>query len=157
MATSATNLLKLKDVVVYQNLGHPLNLSLNFFRQLQAKLDYEGDQPQIKIRGESHPLLTSTAPDKEGGPELTEGGARDQRQSSTLRKNRGALAPPGQISTFPRFKGPGVKMPVNIAITTMCGSVLKKVSPVTEEKETVFATREKFRVQGKKARQDRSG
>ena len=49
MATSATNLLKLRDVVVYQNLGHPLNLGLNFFKQLQWKLDYEGGQPQIKI------------------------------------------------------------------------------------------------------------
>ena len=49
MATSATNLLKLWDVVVYQNLGHPLNLGLNFFKQLQWKLDYEGGQPQIKI------------------------------------------------------------------------------------------------------------
>ena len=61
MATSTTNLLKLKDVVVYRNLGHPLNLGLNFFRQFQAKLDYEGDQPRIQIRGESHSLLTSAA------------------------------------------------------------------------------------------------
>ncbi|MCP3667273.1 MAG: hypothetical protein GY696_33065 [Gammaproteobacteria bacterium] len=50
MATSAKNLLKLRDVVVYKNLGHPLNLGLNFFRQLQVKLDYEGSQPQIKIQ-----------------------------------------------------------------------------------------------------------
>ena len=48
MATSATNLLQLRDVVVYKNLSHPLNLGLDFFRQLQAKLDYEENQPQIK-------------------------------------------------------------------------------------------------------------
>ncbi|MCP3668630.1 MAG: hypothetical protein GY696_40135 [Gammaproteobacteria bacterium] len=41
MATSPTNLLKLRDVVVYRNLGHPLNLGLNFCRQFQAKLNYE--------------------------------------------------------------------------------------------------------------------
>ena len=33
-------------------------------------------------------------------------------------------------------------MPVNIAINTMCGPVLKKVSTVTEKKETVFAARQ---------------
>lgn len=33
------------DMVVYKNLSHPLNLGLDFFRQLQAKLDYEGSQP----------------------------------------------------------------------------------------------------------------
>ena len=60
MATMA-NLLKLKDVMLYRNLGHPLNLDPNFFRQFQAKLDYEGEQPRIQIRGESHSLLTSAA------------------------------------------------------------------------------------------------
>ena len=33
IATSTTNLLKLTNVVVYRNLGHPLNLGLNFGRQ----------------------------------------------------------------------------------------------------------------------------
>ncbi|MCP3663826.1 MAG: hypothetical protein GY696_15265 [Gammaproteobacteria bacterium] len=33
MATSPTNLLKLMNMVVYRNLGHPLNLGLNFCRQ----------------------------------------------------------------------------------------------------------------------------
>ena len=32
MATLAMNLLQLRDVVVYKNLNHPLNLGLDFFR-----------------------------------------------------------------------------------------------------------------------------
>ena len=69
MATSATNLLQLRDVVVYKNLSHPLNLGLDFFRQLQAKLGYEGSQPKIKIRRESHPLLANIAKATGGGPD----------------------------------------------------------------------------------------
>ncbi|MCP3668363.1 MAG: hypothetical protein GY696_38740 [Gammaproteobacteria bacterium] len=53
MATSPTNLLKLRNVV-----GH---LGLNFCRQFKAKLNYEGDQPRIQIRGESYSLLNSAA------------------------------------------------------------------------------------------------
>ena len=47
MAVSPTNLLQLTDVVVYRNLGHQLNLGLNFCRQFKARLDYEGDRPCI--------------------------------------------------------------------------------------------------------------
>ena len=32
MATSVTILLQLRDVMVYKNLSHPLNLGLDFFR-----------------------------------------------------------------------------------------------------------------------------
>ncbi|MCP3660928.1 MAG: hypothetical protein GY696_00290 [Gammaproteobacteria bacterium] len=77
MATSPTNLLKLRNVVVYWNLGHPLNLGLNFCRQFKAKLNYEEDQPRIQIRGESYSLLNSAALEERGGPEPT-GGAREQ-------------------------------------------------------------------------------
>ncbi|MCP3661915.1 MAG: hypothetical protein GY696_05360 [Gammaproteobacteria bacterium] len=55
---SPSNLLQL---MVYRNLGHHLNLGLNFCRQFKAKLNYEGDQPQIQIRGESYSLLNSAA------------------------------------------------------------------------------------------------
>ncbi|MCP3662277.1 MAG: hypothetical protein GY696_07240 [Gammaproteobacteria bacterium] len=61
MATSPTNLPKLTNMVVYRNLDHPLNLGLNFCRQFRAKLNYEGDQPSIQIRGESYSLLNSAA------------------------------------------------------------------------------------------------
>ena len=37
------------------------------------KLDYEWSQPQIKIRGESHPLLANIAPAAGGGPDPSEG------------------------------------------------------------------------------------
>ena len=113
MATSATNLLQLKDVVVYKNLSHPLNLGLNFFRQLQAKLDYEESQPQIMIRGESHPLLANIAPAEGGGTEPAKERARDQLrsqklpgkgQSCVLRRNRGATPPSGQESTLSILK-----------------------------------------------------
>ncbi len=89
---------------------------------------------------------------KDGGPELAEGKARDQLRyqeqpeegkSSSLRTSRGAPAPLlVVISTFKRFGGSGVKMPVNIAITTICGSLSKNVLPVTEKKETVLAARQ---------------
>ncbi|MCP3666391.1 MAG: hypothetical protein GY696_28475 [Gammaproteobacteria bacterium] len=46
-----------------------MNLGLDFFRQLQAKLGYEGGQPKIKIRRESHPLLANIAKATGGGPD----------------------------------------------------------------------------------------
>ncbi|MCP3664794.1 MAG: hypothetical protein GY696_20250, partial [Gammaproteobacteria bacterium] len=73
MATSPTNLLKQTNVVVYQNLGHQLNLGLNFCSQFKAKLNYEGDRPYIQIRGESYSLLNSAATEEREG-------AREQPQ-----------------------------------------------------------------------------
>ena len=146
MATSTTNLLKLKDVVVYKNLGHPLNLGLNFCRQFRAKLNYEGDQLRIQIRGESYSLLNSAALERRGGPKPA-GGASDQPrdqeqekkgQTCTRSKKKGAPAPPGQMSTFLRFEGLGVKFPATIAITNMSSSVSKKVSSGTKGKGTLF-------------------
>ncbi|MCP3665650.1 MAG: hypothetical protein GY696_24650 [Gammaproteobacteria bacterium] len=52
---------------------------MNFCRQFKAKLNYEGDQPHIQIRGESYSLLNSTALEERGGLEPA-GGARDQPQ-----------------------------------------------------------------------------
>ncbi|MCP3664911.1 MAG: hypothetical protein GY696_20845 [Gammaproteobacteria bacterium] len=46
------------------------------------------------------------------------------------------------MSTFPRFKGLGVKLPAAIAITNMSDSVSKKVTSVSKEKKTVFAARQ---------------
>ncbi|MCP3665047.1 MAG: hypothetical protein GY696_21545 [Gammaproteobacteria bacterium] len=73
MAVSPTNLLKLTNVVVYRNLGHQLNLDLNFCRQFKAKLDYEGDRPCIQIKGESYSLLNSAVAEEGEG-------AREQPQ-----------------------------------------------------------------------------
>ena len=67
MAVSPTNLLKLMDVIVYRNLGHQLNLGLNFCCQFKARLDYEGDRPCIQIRGESYSLLNSAAVEEREG------------------------------------------------------------------------------------------
>ena len=53
------------------------------------------------------------------------------------------------MSTFPRFEGLGVKIPATIAITNMSGSVSKRVSSVTKEKETVFAARQPGKTLGK--------
>ncbi|MCP3667034.1 MAG: hypothetical protein GY696_31840, partial [Gammaproteobacteria bacterium] len=57
MGISPTNFLRLTDVVVYQNLGHQLNLGLNFCCKFKARLNYEGDQPCIEIQGEKYSLL----------------------------------------------------------------------------------------------------
>ncbi|MCP3664029.1 MAG: hypothetical protein GY696_16315 [Gammaproteobacteria bacterium] len=128
MATSATNLLQLRDVVVYKNLSHPLNLGLDFFRQLQAKLGYEGSQPKIKIGRESQPLLANIAKATGGGPDPAGRRARDQLWSLNLpgrgrndvsKWNRGASTPPGQISTLKRSENLGVGMPIKMSITTM--------------------------------------
>ena len=66
MGISPTNLLQLTDIVVYKNLGHQLNLGLNFCRQFKARLNYEGDQPCIEIQGEKYSLVNSVAAEKGG-------------------------------------------------------------------------------------------
>ncbi|MCP3668574.1 MAG: hypothetical protein GY696_39850 [Gammaproteobacteria bacterium] len=53
--------------MVYQNLGHQLNLGLNFCRQFKARISYEGDLPCIEIQGEKHPLVDSLAAERGGG------------------------------------------------------------------------------------------
>ncbi|MCP3665800.1 MAG: hypothetical protein GY696_25440 [Gammaproteobacteria bacterium] len=41
-----------------RNLSHPLNLSLKFLKDCQAKLDYTMAAPQLHIKGEQIPILT---------------------------------------------------------------------------------------------------
>ncbi|MCP3663073.1 MAG: hypothetical protein GY696_11350 [Gammaproteobacteria bacterium] len=67
MSISPTNFLQLTDVVVYRNLGHQLNLGLNFCCQFKARLDYKGDQPCIHIQGEKYSLVNCAAAEKKGG------------------------------------------------------------------------------------------
>ena len=78
LPTSASNLLQLRNVVVYRNLSHPLNLGLDFFRQFKAKLDYEGDQPRVNIHGESYLLVANMTQVAGGGPDPPERRVRDQ-------------------------------------------------------------------------------
>ncbi len=98
MGISPTNFLRLTDVVVYQNLGHQLNLGLNFCRQFKARLNYEGDQPCIEIQGEKYSLVNSVAAEKGGEereqplcftktiltPQACEGGVRCPPRLSSL-------------------------------------------------------------------------
>ena len=67
MGITPKTFLRLRNVVIYRNLGHPLNLGLHFCRQFKAKLSYEGDQPCIEIQGEKHPLVDSLAAEREEG------------------------------------------------------------------------------------------
>ncbi|MCP3664384.1 MAG: hypothetical protein GY696_18155 [Gammaproteobacteria bacterium] len=65
MGISAKTFQRLTNVLVYQNLGHQLNLGLNFCRQFKARISSEGDQPCIEIQGEKHPLVDSLAAEQE--------------------------------------------------------------------------------------------
>ncbi len=53
--------LRLRNVVIYRNLGHPLNLGLHFCIQFKARLSYEGDQLCIEIQETRYPLVDSQA------------------------------------------------------------------------------------------------
>ncbi|MCP3663629.1 MAG: hypothetical protein GY696_14260 [Gammaproteobacteria bacterium] len=64
MGIMAKTFLRLTNVVVYQNLGHQLNLGLHFCWQFKAMISYEGDQPCIEIQGEKHPLVDSLAAER---------------------------------------------------------------------------------------------
>ncbi|MCP3665522.1 MAG: hypothetical protein GY696_24000, partial [Gammaproteobacteria bacterium] len=61
MGIAPKTFLRLRNVVIYRNLGHPLNLGLHFCRQFKAKLSYEGDQPCIEIQERRYPLVDSRA------------------------------------------------------------------------------------------------
>ncbi|MCP3664649.1 MAG: hypothetical protein GY696_19525 [Gammaproteobacteria bacterium] len=65
MGISPKNLLRLTDVVVYQNLGHQLNLGINFCHQFKARINYKGDQPCIEIQGEKYSLVNSVVAEEE--------------------------------------------------------------------------------------------
>ena len=53
-----TSVLVLTDTIVIRNLSHPLNLSLKFLKDCQAKLDYMMAAPQLHIKGEQIPIVT---------------------------------------------------------------------------------------------------
>ncbi|MCP3664105.1 MAG: hypothetical protein GY696_16715 [Gammaproteobacteria bacterium] len=119
MGISPTNLLKLTDVVVYRNLGHQLNLGLNFCCQFKARLDYEVDQPFIEIQGEKYSLVNSVAPEKRGGEREQ---PRDLEQAQRGQRHLGSNH--NQMSTFDRqFEKLGVKLAPAVSITNMSGSI----------------------------------
>ena len=119
MAVSPTNLLQLTDV--YRNLGHQLNLGLNFCRQFKARLDYEGDRPCIQIQGERYSLVNSAAVEKRGGEREQ---LRDLEQAQHGQKHLGSNN--NQMSTFDRqFRELGVEFAPAVSITNMSGSVIR--------------------------------
>ncbi|MCP3668089.1 MAG: hypothetical protein GY696_37300 [Gammaproteobacteria bacterium] len=61
LGIAPTTFLRLRNVVVYRNLGHPLNLGLHFCRKIKARISYEGDQPCIEIQETRYPLVDSPA------------------------------------------------------------------------------------------------
>ncbi|MCP3665924.1 MAG: hypothetical protein GY696_26075, partial [Gammaproteobacteria bacterium] len=56
MGITPKTFLRLRNGVIYRNLGHLLNLGLHFCRQFKAKISYEGDQPCIEIQRKRYPL-----------------------------------------------------------------------------------------------------
>ncbi len=57
LAVSPNLVIVLTNVVVIQNLSPPLNLSMKFFNECQASLDYSVEKPQIHIKGEQLPIV----------------------------------------------------------------------------------------------------
>ena len=47
----------LKDTLVIRDLSHPLNLSLRFFKECKAQLDYTTAEPQLRIEGKQIPMV----------------------------------------------------------------------------------------------------
>ena len=75
MAVSPSLVLTLTDTIVIRNLSHPLNLSLRFLKDCQAKLDYTMAAPKLCIKGEQIPIVTqletleiTVKPEKETQP-----------------------------------------------------------------------------------------
>ena len=115
MGITAKTFLRLRNVVVYQNLGHQLNLGLHFCRQFKARISYEGDQPCIEIQGEKHPLVDSLAAERGGG---TRGQLRDPEPAQT-RRNLDKSSNP-QLSTFVKtYRKPRVSIAPVISITVV--------------------------------------
>ncbi|MCP3664980.1 MAG: hypothetical protein GY696_21200 [Gammaproteobacteria bacterium] len=156
MAVSPTNLLRLTDVVIYRNLGHQLNLGLNFCRQFKARLDYEGDRPCIQIQGERYSLVNSAAVEERGGErEQPRDLEQAQHGQKPMRSNN------KQMSTFGRqFRELGIKLAPAVSITNMFNSVQsgELCDPKEREIPTAAAQPEKILGPGKsepsKLRQD---
>ena len=70
MATSASNLLQLRDVV-YHNLSHPLSLDLDFFRQVVGGYLLVANMTQGVERGPERRARDQLQDLKEGGPRHT--------------------------------------------------------------------------------------
>ncbi|MCP3664574.1 MAG: hypothetical protein GY696_19135, partial [Gammaproteobacteria bacterium] len=111
MGIAPTTFLRLRDVVVYRNLSHPLNLGLHFCRKFKAKVCYKGDQPYIEIRETRYQLVDSPA-----------SGPRDQRRDQQPAQARRNLDRHynRQISTSVNsYNKTRVKVEPRISITTM--------------------------------------
>ncbi len=118
MGIAPKTFLRLRNVVIYRNLGHPLNLDLHFCRQFKARLSYKGDQPCIEIQETRYPLVDSRAAGPGGGP----GNQWQDQQPAQARRNLDRRSN-SQISTFvDSYRKPRVNIAPMISITTMSTS-----------------------------------
>ena len=79
ITVSPSLVLTLTDTIVIRNLSHPLNLSLRFLKDCQAKLDYIMAAPKLHFKGEQisietqlETLETTVKSEKEIQPEQDE-------------------------------------------------------------------------------------
>ena len=132
MGIAPTTFLRLRNVVVYRNLGHPLNLGLHFCRKFKARISYEGDQPCIEIQETRYPLVDSQA----AGP----GDQRRDQQPAQARRNLD-MHSNRQISTFvDSYRKPRVNVAPKISITTMSISSNEGGSCGLRKNEIIMAT-----------------
>ena len=111
MAVSPSLVLTFTDTIVIRNLSHPLNLSLRFLKDCQAKLDYIMVAPQLHFKGEQisietqlETLETTVKSEKEIQPEQDEHKQPKQEEKLDL---EGLTAQLGQTDLEERTDLPG--------------------------------------------------